>query len=339
MSARLALERAYPKLTRAFSSDAEINKNSSSSSSSSSSLSSSMKELVYGLLMNIFKKRDKNDEDVKVLECAFNEGTIFTNDFVMEIVCVSSGVVMFALGLCVLASRPLLRERTIERSSDGELVKVSFRTAVRGDFSIGLGLLWVGACAFMAALAFTENVNFVTEELRKELVACVYSFSANFGICFVARNVARLNAFGFDDRKDQCNMGVLGLNVLTLMVVSHLFPKIDKDSVYAAWFIEMWSFGWFVLALTTNLALNAADEFRGGFMSKDALFGIISSSGVGLIYFALHSPYAKCFACALLFLGVSMHALGMGSRHHIMRWSTNAKQEGEEECVNHSKLD
>ena len=76
---------------------------------------------------------------------------------------------------------------------------MEYRKAVRGDFAFGLGLMWVSAVTCISGLAFSTNLSFVTDGLREELMACVYSFSANAGFCFLCGNVARLGVIDFPE--------------------------------------------------------------------------------------------------------------------------------------------
>ena len=240
------------------------------------------------------------------------------------------GGIALLLSVSILTSRPL-RVRRTSVDGAGRRVSMEYRKAVRGDFAFGLGLMWVSAVTCISGLAFSTNLSFVTDGLREELMACVYSFGANAGFCFLCGNVARLGVI--DDREERTNLTILGVAVSTLMVVSHLFPKISEGNGKPGWFCETWSFAWCALALATNLGLNCAVEFRGGFTSWDAFYGLLSGSGAGLMYFAMASPlwFGRCFGTALFVIGFGCHVLGAGMRHSVTRNSTTAKEEGEEE--------
>jgi len=240
------------------------------------------------------------------------------------------GLCALVLSVSILTSRPLLVKKSVARR-DGSRVSMEYLKAVRGDFAFGLGLMWVSAVLLISGVAFSTNVSFVTESLREELLACVYSFSANAGFCLLCGNIARLGII--DDRAEKTNLVILGTSVSTLMLVSHLFPKIPEGSGKAGWFCETWSFAWCALALAANLGLNCAVEFRGGFTSLDALYGLASGSGAGMMYFAMVSPlkFGKCFGTALFLTGFALHVLGAVARHSVTRYATTAKEEGEEE--------
>ena len=240
------------------------------------------------------------------------------------------GLCALVLSVSILTSRPLLVKKSVARR-DGSRVSMEYLKAVRGDFAFGLGLMWVSAVLLISGVAFSTNLSFVTESLREELLACVYSFSANAGFCLLCGNIARLGII--DDRAEKTNLVILGTSVSTLMLVSHLFPKIPEGSGKAGWFCETWSFAWCALALAANLGLNCAVEFRGGFTSLDALYGLASGSGAGMMYFAMASPlkFGKCFGTALFLTGFALHVLGAVARHSVTRYATTAKEEGEEE--------
>lgn len=240
------------------------------------------------------------------------------------------GLCALVLSVSILTSRPLLVKKSVARP-DGSRVSMEYLKAVRGDFAFGLGLMWVSAVLLISGVAFSTNLSFVTESLREELLACVYSFSANAGFCLLCGNIARLGII--DDRAEKTNLVILGTSVSTLMLVSHLFPKIPEGSSKAGWFCETWSFAWCALALAANLGLNCAVEFRGGFTSLDALYGLASGSGAGMMYFAMASPlkFGKCFGTALFLTGFALHVLGAVARHSVTRYATTAKEEGEEE--------
>jgi hypothetical protein len=51
------------------------------------------------------------------------------------------------------------------------------------------------------------------------------------------------------------------------------------------------------------------------------------------MYFATASPLwlGKCFGTAFFLIGFACHVLGAATRHWVTRYSTTAKEEGEEE--------
>ena len=330
------MQSAYPNLTELF-----LASSSSSSSSSSSmgpigrgarTLASALKDIFVATTTTTIKRREeeKEEKSCKHHRHVSSSSLVLPDpDHALLASALTVGGMALLLSVQILTSRPLRARRT--RTSGGRRVSMEYRKAVRGDFAFGLGLMWVSAVTCISGLAFSTNLSFVTDGLREELMACVYSFSANAGFCFLCGNFARLGVI--DDREERTNLTILGVAVSTLMIVSHLFPKISEGNGKAGWFCETWSFAWCALALATNLGLNCAVEFRGGFTSWDAFYGLLSGSGAGLMYFSMASPlwFGRCFGTALFVIGFGCHVLGAGMRHSVTRNSTTAKEEGEEE--------
>ena len=317
---REQLQSAYPKLTELFSSS---DVDTVGGSSSFWKLKPTLERLVSSFS---FSSESSSES------CAKSGGGRFllTADGALLVSSVCFGACALVLSVSILTSRPLLVRKSVV-NSEKRVVSVDYQKAVRGDFAFGLGLMWVSAVLFISGMAFSTTVSFVTESLREELLACVYSFAANAGFCFLCGNIARLGIL--DDREERTNLVILGTVMTTLMLISHLFPKISEGSGKAGWFCEIWSFAWCALALAANLGLNCAVEFRGGFTSWDAFYGLTSGSGAGLMYFAMASPLwlGKCFGTALFLIGFACHVLGAATRHWVTRYSTTAKEEGEEE--------
>ena len=294
-------------------------------------LASALKDIFVATTTTTIKRREEKEEkSCKHHRHVSSSSLVLPDpDHALLASALTVGGIALLLSVQILTSRPLRARRT--RTSGGRRVSMEYRKAVRGDFAFGLGLMWVSAVTCISGLAFSTNLSFVTDGLREELMACVYSFSANAGFCFLCGNVARLGVI--DDREERTNLTILGVAVSTLMIVSHLFPKISEGNGKAGWFCETWSFAWCALALATNLGLNCAVEFRGGFTSWDAFYGLLSGSGAGLMYFSMASPlwFGRCFGTALFVIGFGCHVLGAGMRHSVTRNSTTAKEEGEEE--------
>lgn len=325
---REQLQSAYPKLTELFRSRSDDNDVGGSSSFWKL-------KPVLGRLVASFSFSSESSSESCAKSGGFSRFLLFTPDGALLVGSVCFGVCALVLSVSILTSRPLLVRKSVlvTKGEKREVLSRSmeYRKAVRGDFAFGLGLMWVSAVLFISGMAFSTTVSFVTESLREELLACVYSFTANAGFCFLCGNIARLGII--DDREERTNLVILGTVMTTLMLVSHLFPKISEGSGKAGWFCETWSFAWCALALAANLGLNCAVEFRGGFTSWDAFYGLTSGSGAGLMYFAMASPLwlGKCFGTALFLIGFACHVLGAATRHSVTRYSTTAKEEGEEE--------
>lgn len=322
---REQLQSAYPKLTELVSSS---DVDTVGGSSSFWKLKPKLQRLVAS-----FSFPFSSSEEAKECTKSSSGGrfvNLFTPDGALLVSSVCFGACALVLSVSILTSRPLLIRKSVV-NSEKRVVSVDYQKAVRGDFAFGLGLMWVSAVLFISGMAFSTTVSFVTESLREELLACVYSFTANAGFCFLCGNIARLGII--DDREERTNLVILGTVMTTLMLISHLFPKISEGSGKAGWFCEIWSFAWCALALAANLGLNCAVEFRGGFTSWDAFYGLTSGSGAGLMYFAMASPLwlGKCFGTALFLIGFACHVLGAATRHWVTRYSTTAKEEGEEE--------
>ena len=64
----------------------------------------------------------------------------------------------------------------------------------------------------------------------------MYSLSQRLGFLLFKGNVARLGVI--DDREERTNLTILGVAVSTLMIVSHLFPKISEGNGKAGWFLR-----------------------------------------------------------------------------------------------------
>ena len=355
---RFQLQSAFPKLTEAFSSSSSLGNNNSALrgegvlSGAARLVTSAMGDFASSFFDGGFggtKRKNNNDfwggffnrmkksafsssSSCDVVVGGGKERWFFTVSPDAALLSASAvfGLCALVLSVSILTSRPLLVKKSVARR-DGSRVSMEYLKAVRGDFAFGLGLMWVSAVLLISGVAFSTNLSFVTESLREELLACVYSFSANAGFCLLCGNIARLGII--DDRAEKTNLVILGTSVSTLMLVSHLFPKIPEGSGKAGWFCETWSFAWCALALAANLGLNCAVEFRGGFTSLDALYGLASGSGAGMMYFAMASPlkFGKCFGTALFLTGFALHVLGAVARHSVTRYATTAKEEGEEE--------